>query len=83
MERERLFALRSEVGDLKLEFDVALELLKNTEDQCDRDVLLRLLREVIAETDEIIEESQKTVQAMQKRLRSSKQLLRMRPPRFH
>jgi hypothetical protein len=54
---------------LKLEFDAVMERLQRTEDANERLGLLRQLREIITESDELIRLSQREIKAMRERLR--------------
>jgi hypothetical protein len=62
MERERIKALRSE-------FHEVMENLQRAESLDARLVLLRQLREIINETNQIIQQSQQRMRAMRAKLR--------------
>ena len=57
---------------LKLEFDAVMERLQRTEDATERLLLLRQMREIIDESNEIIRHSQRQIIAMREVLLRSR-----------
>jgi hypothetical protein len=57
---------------LKLEFDAVMERLQRTEDATERLLLLRQMREIIDESNEMIRYSQREIKAMREILLHSR-----------